>query len=576
MRLRLSLGACLVFLGGCFEPSCNFNWTECDNDYDCGESQVCQGSCVDAERCETGGCPDGSQCVQRPAVPAGNPFTSSSPGKFVCQCGWSFDCEPYGEGGYGGSGGYGGYGGYGGTGGYGGGATGGGGGVAGGGGDYPGCLNGPPSGDTLSAERFGDENDSGGPLTGADSYVIVIPFKGKLDLGGEPLVSKGDMDVAIVNRDAGGTLSGALSLGTAGPDVLTAVGRIGGGKTGVAMSFTGSLEIGGETLDAGAGSAAVVFGAGSGLPKPFLLKSDGAVTVSSVGVGETNDYMTVAGTFSGALHAGNVILPSSGGTDGFVMSVNRLFGSVAWYYQLKGPGDQEITAALRAANGMTYVAGSFDGDTVLGGGTALSDGRDGVVLALDIVGKEVYRRVITGPDRQVVSAMALGPQGSLFVTGARASESVSQGTLDLGSGVTFDGSGLVDTYVAKLEENLDITWAKMLAGPGATGEIEPRAMAYDCADQLTIVGRATGGASIGAVPVDGYGKHDAFAVKLENGNVLWGRLMGGPEDDEATSVAPIAGDSLLVGGRFAGVATFGLPVLTSAGGDDTFLVSLRP
>jgi hypothetical protein len=182
--------------------------------------------------------------------------------------------------------------------------------------------------------------------------------------------------------------------------------------------------------------------------------------------------------------------------------------------------------------------------------------------------------VIGGPDRQVVNAMALNPLGGLFIAGARASESQSAGSVDFGGGTVLEGSGLVDTFVARLDGNLDYPWVMLLPGAPDTGEIIPRAMAYDCAGQLTLVGQATESPAIDATP--GYGKYDAFACKIEDAMPLWSKRFGGPEDDQATGVVPLGGDAILVGGSFAGIASFGVTEATSAGADDTFLVTLKP
>ena len=309
--------------------------------------------------------------------------------------------------------------------------------------------------------------------------------------------------------------------------------------------------------------------------KPILLTSTGTVTVSSVGEGELLDDVTVAGTFSGELDVSGVSLTSSGGTDGFVLHVERGTGLVHWAYQLGGPGDQEITAALHGPGGSTYAVGSFQGETWFAEQTTPSNGRDGMILLLDNDGLEIKSRVIGGPDRQVVSAMALDPLGGLFIAGARASESQAGGQIDFGDGMLLEGSGLVDTFVAKIDAGFDYPWITFIPGAAGTGEVIPRAIAYDCAGQLTVVGQSTSSPALAAIGAE-HGKYDAFACKIEGGNVLWGHIFGGPEDDQATGVVPLGGDAILVGGSFAGAGTFGATELTSAGADDTFLLTLKP
>ncbi|MFO0586858.1 MAG: hypothetical protein U0441_04935 [Polyangiaceae bacterium] len=577
MRWRAALGPCLLFLGGCIEPSCDLDWG-CKNDYSCAYNEVCgdYGECMAAVHCESSDCPAGMICRTRSAVPAGNPFTSDKPGKKVCVCNDGYGdeldpglCDGSSEGGYG-------------T-----GATGGGGsgGTGGGPGGALSCAYSPPEGDVLEVVQTGDAESQGSLfITQALSVdgpgtLEALTFKGTIDLGGETFTSQGDSDVAVVLREHSGAVYYSELIGNAGPNVVTAAASDAYGYTGgVAVSFTGALTFfDGEAVDAGAGTGAVVFVGGDIGPNRHVFFSNETLSITGISGGFTEGSLVVAGTFTGTLTIGSKQIDSTGGADGFIAYLHADPAKEAvWIKQIGGAGDQTVSGVADGGQRL-FAIGDYQGETDLAGEKITSDGRDSFVLALDSTGQFMGSRVIKGPDRQVLSAAAVDVEtGHLVAAGVRASESMSQGSIDFGDGVTMEGGpGLSDAFVVEYAPNLDLGWISLLSGAAPAGEVVPRDMTIDCAGQITVVGQTTG-APILADPASGYGKYDAFVVKLDHGAVLWSHVFGGPEDDLATSVVSVEWQSVIVGGSFSGAAAFGPFTLQSAGAEDAFRAYLTP
>ena len=583
MRFRSALLASLFVVGGCgsFEPSCDAFPDECAFDPDCDDDEICvdgitNRECVPVVLCEDG-CPANESCIQRPDTPPRNPFEPETPGKRVCTC----DGQLCGDGGNGAWGGYGGSGAYGGEGG-----SGGSGGFGGSGGSTSLTMCGieSPSGEPQSSTRFGDAETQGGPLlalvdTGVDLFTMTaFPFAGTVDPGGGPVTSKGGTDIAFAIRSGDDALALAGGIGGTGAEMLTALD---GSKDLflLAISFEGTIDLPGETLDAGSGSAVALVGIDplGAFASKNVLRSDGQVTVSGVAVDAFQQYVTVAGSFSGSLDLGDVTLTSGGGTDGFVARIDLYTDAVIWTHQLGGAGDQELSALTVTTGGDAIAAGSFDGITEIDGQSGDSDGRDGLVLRLDDTGSLISARFLGGPERQVVSALAPTLTDGVVLTGARSGPTTG-GKLDLGEGFSLDGVGLVDTFVVHLGAESELQWAQLFSGWPEATEIVPRAIAVDCEDHVTITGSTTGGVLYGndaAIP--GIGKSDTFVMKLDRlGKKQWIQVLGGAEDDSPTSVVARGNKDILVGGSFFGAANFGAGELVSAGADDTFVARLSP
>src|SRR5262245_39143973 len=116
----------------------------------------------------------------------------------------------------------------------------------------------------------------------------------------------------------------------------------------------------------------------------------------------------------------------------------------------------------------------------------------------------------------------------------------------------------------------DAIWARRGDGLGAS-----RAVAAHKDGSIALVGVFRDTIDFGAGPMTSAGENDMFVARLDaNGNCMWSRSFGGPQDDAANSVAiDAAGDVILTGG-FQGNLQVGSDILTNAGSYDTPLIKL--
>lgn len=558
MRSSFGFGGLFLFLAGCSTPSCDFQLS-CRNDYDCGIAQICQSSfllnaCEDVLLCDGNPCPAGEECIQREGAPPGNPFEDALPGKHVCQ-----GPTVVGPGGTGGGG----------TGGSTGGSTGG----------APTCNTGVTEGEILGVQSAGTPAPESRPFLSAHSNGSVFY---SYSFG----TQSPDAGFVLSLRSPDGSAEWSQTVTADGAPSLLAQTSLGNGAA-AAASFTGALTLGDATLDSGSGSAVALFRirTDGSLFSQQAIVSDDMVTVSALTRARFDNRVTIAGTFRGTLKIGDEILVSSGGVDGFVAVLDLGTGKAVWTTRLGGAGDQEVTAlAFDESTHETFAGGNFVGQIVLAANPITADATDAFVAKLDPEsGALLEGRVITGPDRQVVTALALPGKAALLVAGARTSESQSSGSIDFGDGLQLDAEGLVDGYLISVPSaHLEtVTWAALYGGPAGTGEVIPRALAIDCAGDAILVGSAGDGATLDdGDPLPGAGGRDAFALKLHPGLELplpvWAHVYGGPDDDEALAVLPRSSDSIWIAGTYRDSATFGDLVLTSKGADDLFLLQVTP
>jgi len=170
----------------------------------------------------------------------------------------------------------------------------------------------------------------------------------------------------------------------------------------------------------------------------------------------------------------------------------------------------------------------------------------------------------TGGDH--CSAIATDSDGNSYITG------VYQNSMTIGTG-TLTGDGSFDMFVAKLNYNGNVIWAKTSTGDYAS----PNGIALDSSGNCHITGSFMGSIHLGSSTLTSQGGHDIFITKLNaNGDWLWANSAGGTSDDVGNGIAVDNSGNLYITGSFNQTADFGqLTVTSDMGLPDVFVVKMN-
>lgn len=122
-------------------------------------------------------------------------------------------------------------------------------------------------------------------------------------------------------------------------------------------------------------------------------------------------------------------------------------------------------------------------------------------------------------------------------------------------------------------------WARSIGGLGFD---VGRAVATDPEGNAIIVGSFSGSTQIGGSILTGFGGMDAFVAKYtSDGNLLWARVISGPEEDMARGVVADQSGNIYVVGHFTDTVVFAITstdtvAARSAGGQDVFVAKYSP
>jgi hypothetical protein len=145
-----------------------------------------------------------------------------------------------------------------------------------------------------------------------------------------------------------------------------------------------------------------------------------------------------------------------------------------------------------------------------------------------------------------------------------------QGSVNFGGG-PLTSVGTTNIFVAKLDPDGNYLWGKRF---GSAAGQEIYAMTTDPSGNLIVVGAFYGTIDFGGGPLTSAGGNDLFVVEFDDaGNHLWSRRYGGIGSQYASAVVADASGVTLTG-TMEGSIDFGGNLMTSAGGTDVFVARL--
>ncbi len=396
----------------------------------------------------------------------------------------------------------------------------------------------------------------------AGNVIVVGHFRGSADFGGGPLKVAGTVDVVVAKYDKSGAHQWSKRFGGSDDDQASDVAVDATGNVYVTGSFSGSIELGGETYqDRWGGFLLALDKSGNYVWSRHIAGGKG----ESVALSPDGDVV-VGGIFWEKLALGGEEVKGAGRTNAFVARLDKS-GTNKWLKTFGGSGGALTLghAVGVHADGSAYLLATLDKTVDYGGGPLTSSGvSDVAVVKLDASGGHVWSKRFGGKATEYAHDLAVDTSGGVVFVGA-----FSQ-PVDFGGGeLTSNGSG--DAFVAKLDARGDHVWSKHFGGKQ---DDSADGVALDEEGNVAVTGYFSLKADFGGHPQEALGNRDAFIARLDpSGTPVWARRLGGSDNDYGRGVATDRNGAIVATGNFVGKATFTGGDITSNGGHDIYLLT---
>lgn len=252
-------------------------------------------------------------------------------------------------------------------------------------------------------------------------------------------------------------------------------------------------------------------------------------------------------------------LTSNGQQDAFIAKLNSS-GALVWAKQFGGPlYEYGFSVKLDASNNVyytTYLKGTVDVDPGPSVFNMTSLGpSDALICKLDQNGNFIWAKQFGGTGYTSGSALAIDPTGDICINGSFTSIT----DFDPSAGVyTLAPIGQMDGYVAKLNSNGVLVWAKQFGGIGSN--VSEYSIATDQNANIYTTGYFNGavdfdpGISVTSLTAN---VNNTFISKIDiNGNFGWSKQLVSSSNNGAASVRVDMNSNVYIVGGYSGVADF--------------------
>jgi hypothetical protein len=401
----------------------------------------------------------------------------------------------------------------------------------------------------------------GGPIV-AGSFSSTVLF------GSESAVSAGGTDGFVAGLNSDSTVEWVATQGGIEDDVTLSVSTSIDAAILATGWYFGPASLFGEEHP----------GTGAADPLVARLASNGARELASDLGSTSNDISEraifddgggawVAGWVAGPLTVGGITRGHVGGADAYLIHYDAS-GAADVVEVFGGMGDDRAFGLDRSANGdRIALFGNFSGSITFGGPPVTSTTTHALFVAVfDSSGEHLWSKgFAAGETEAPFGAGTFDRDGNLIVGGG------FQDSIHFGDRAR-PSAGDVDGFVAKLSPDGVLFWAETFGGPGPDAFFEVK---VDDLGQVVLGGGFNETAAFGGDPLESAGGWDALLVKLDaDGQHVWSRRFGGSGLDVILGVGLDVAGTVVAGGHFGGTVDFGSMLLTSAGSQDGFLLSL--
>jgi Tyrosine-protein kinase ephrin type A/B receptor-like/Beta-propeller repeat len=225
-----------------------------------------------------------------------------------------------------------------------------------------------------------------------------------------------------------------------------------------------------------------------------------------------------------------------------VASASRQFGTTT---------SDAATSVQVDADGNIYVAGQTDGQL----GAEKFGKTDVFVRKYDSGGVELWTLQLGSVESDSLAALALGPDGVVYITGQTLMNFPGQ-----------DRLGEIDAYLVKIRPSGEVAWSRQF---GTEASDSGSSLTVTSTGDVLVAGKTQG--ALG--DAENQGGSDAFLVRFDGeGTLNWSHQLGTSENDEATGVAYAPSGHVYLAGNVGGILVQG----QGGAGVDMFLRRFDP
>ncbi|MGB3155804.1 MAG: hypothetical protein WBB06_14450, partial [Chitinophagaceae bacterium] len=257
---------------------------------------------------------------------------------------------------------------------------------------------------------------------------------------------------------------------------------------------------------------------------------------------QTTDGGYIVAGYSNSSANGDVTEINNGNDDYWVVKLDAS-RNIIWNRLIGGSGTDKAQSIRQTIDG-SYIVAGFSNSSASGNVSGVNHGGyDYWIVKLDGNGNMIWDRLLGGNGDEMAKQIIQGNDETIVVAGQ--STSSANGNV---TGVNHGGPFPIDSWIVRLDPTGTIMWDKL---HGGNGEDAVQSIQQTSDGGYIVAGYSTSSANgdVTAVNHGPGGSRDYWIEKLNRfGNILWNKLLGGDNWDQAYSIKQTVDEGYIVAG----------------------------
>ncbi len=398
----------------------------------------------------------------------------------------------------------------------------------------------------------------------ADGNLIVSGnFEGSGLFSGGNLISFGNKDFFIQKYDSTGASIWSTSFGGFEDDEILGMDINAEAEVYVCGVTEGSMYFDSLLLENTDGKNGFLTKLNpQGLPIWTLnMESNDEIEVNDVVASNEGDSF-ILGHFSDSAYIDSIAFSSFGSESLFVSKINDS-GQVIWIKIFSSQDEVNPERITLGNTNQIYLTGSFEGNLLVEGNIlSNASNSDFFLIKLDSLGDVIWSKSVGGSDDVNSEGLVVGQDGNIFMIGYF--EDDAYFLTD-----TLISQDDKDGFLMKLDSSGNEFWVKSFQG---NSDVCPKDICIDSDTNVYVTGSIESSTLFDTLLISNTSGIDLFVTKFNNnGEILWGKGVGGTDDIESFSIVCDPFNNPVICGSFKGSAYFDTIIVNGFNDNDFFI-----
>ena len=274
----------------------------------------------------------------------------------------------------------------------------------------------------------------------------------------------------------------------------------------------------------------------------------------------------VCGVTEGSMYFDTLLLENTDGKNGFLAKLNDL-GLPIWALNMESNDEIEVNDIVVSSDGNSYIFGHFKDSAYIDSIAFSSFGSESLFVSkISDSGQVIWVKIFSSQDEVNPERIALGNADEIYLTGSFEGNLLVEGNI-------LSNTSNSDFFLIKLDNSADVLWSKSVGG---SDDVNSESLVVDQDGNTFAIGYFEDEAYFLTDTLISQDDKDGFLVKFDSsGNELWVKSFQGNSDVCPKDICIDSDTNVCITGSIESSTLFDTLLISNTSGIDLFVTKFN-